>query len=61
MVSEAEVRILNTAASRASYQLILPPSLTSVSVRVAGERVAEFTAEQIRAGARVELGTPDQR
>lgn len=59
VVTEGEVRILNTAASDATYLLSLPPSLRRVQVRVAGEEVASLTTDQIRGGARVELGTPE--
>jgi hypothetical protein len=55
IVLQAGLRIMNTTASTASYELRLPPFLRDVEVRVASRTVATFSTVGMTGGARWEV------
>ena len=44
---------MNTAETDASYDVAVPPTLTTVTVVVGGEAVARLTAQQLIDGVRL--------
>ncbi|WP_420128608.1 anti-sigma factor family protein [Longimicrobium sp.] len=56
LVSDAGLRILNAPGSTASYRVLLPPSISSVRVRIGAGAPVEVTAEDLANGRVVELG-----
>lgn len=55
LVLPAGVRIQGAPGATADYRLTVPASVRTVRVRVGG-RETTLTAEEVEAGARVELG-----
>lgn len=58
LVSESGIRLLNTAASTASYRVLLPATVARVRVRVGGGPPIDLTAADLARGRVVELAAP---
>ncbi|HEU0077504.1 MAG TPA: hypothetical protein VFQ76_07625, partial [Longimicrobiaceae bacterium] len=56
LVLPSGVRIRNAPGATADYRVTVPASVRTVRVRVGGGRETTLTAEEVVAGARVELG-----
>ncbi|HYR07935.1 MAG TPA: hypothetical protein VEQ60_09210 [Longimicrobium sp.] len=58
LVSESGIRILNAPGSTASYRVLLPPSVSSVRVRIGPAAPVEVAADDLARGRVIELGSP---
>ena len=58
LVSESGIRILNAPGSTASYRVLLPPSVSSVRVRIGPTAPLEVTAADLARGRVIGLGSP---
>jgi hypothetical protein len=53
--AETSLRLRNTTEAAASYNLVLPPLVTSVSITVAGSEIARLSGADLDAGTAVPL------
>jgi hypothetical protein len=58
VVSESSVRIENEAASTASYRVLLPPSVRTLTVRIGSASAVTLDAAVLAAGRTMDLSAP---